>query len=182
MEVSAISGENPLVDSFETGAPFMVRPPHTGKVAGDYRIPVYEHDRQDRGDQILRDSSTRALLDERLFERVVPLIQKAFAFQVAQREDLHIARYVGPRSGHSMGHRDNTSAATTYRRFALSMPLNDDYAGGEIVFREFSPRGYRLAPETALIFSSSLLQEALETTAGVRYNLISHLCSQASAR
>ena len=169
-----------LVDSFETRTPFMIRPPRAGEVAGDYRIPVYEHDRQDRVDQILRDRNTLALLDERLFGRVVPLIQKAFAFKVTQREDLHIARYVGARGGHTMGHRDNTSAATAYRRFALSMPLNDDYAGGEIVFREFSPRGYRPAPGTALIFSSSLLHEVLETTAGVRYNLISHLYSQSS--
>lgn len=169
-----------LIESFETNTPFMIRPPRPGEIAGDYRIPVYEHDRQDRVDRILKDKITLAFLDERLWGRVVPMIRKAFAFEVTRREDLHIARYVGERSGHRMGHRDNTGPTTAYRRFALSMSLNDDYAGGEIVFREYSDRGYRPEPGTALIFSSSLLHEVLETTSGVRYNLISHLYNEQS--
>ena len=106
------------------------------------------------------------------------MIKKAFAFDVTRREDLHIARYEGERSGNEMGHRDNVSAATAYRRFALSMNLNDDYEGGEVVFREFSDDGYRGPPGSALIFSSSLLHEVLETTSGVRYTLISHLFNE----
>ncbi len=164
-----------LVESFETGTPFMVRPPRPGEVAGDYKIPVYEHDRQDRVDQIIKEPDTLSFLDERIFGRVTPLIKKAFAFDVTRRENLHIARYIGRRGGHQMGHRDNTSAATAYRRFALSMSLNDDYEGGGVVFKEFSPRPYRAAAGTALVFSSSLLHEVQETTSGTRYNLISHL-------
>ena len=52
--------------------------------------------------------------------------------------------------------------------------------GGEIVFKEFSPRGYRAPAGTAMVFSSSLLHEVLETTKGVRYNLISHLFNEQS--
>ena len=169
-----------LIDSFETNAPFMIRPPRPGELAGDYRIPVYEHDRQDRVDRIIKDKQSLAFLDERLWGRVVPMIRKAFAFEVTRREDLHIARYVGERGGHTMGHRDNTGPTTAYRRFALSMSLNDDYEGGELMFREYSDRGYRPPPGTALIFSSSLLHEVLETTSGVRYNLISHLFNEQS--
>lgn len=79
-----------------------------------------------------------------------------------------------------MGHRDNTSAAASYRRFALTVPLNDDYEGGEIVFREYSPRGYRPEPGTAVVFSSSLLHEILETAKGVRYALITHFYNEES--
>ena len=93
---------------------------------------------------------------------------------------LHIARYVGDRGGYTMGHRDNVSAATGYRRFALSMSLNEDFEGGEIVFKEFSPRGYRPPAGTAMVFSSSLLHEVQETTKGTRYNLISHLFNEDS--
>jgi peroxiredoxin len=167
-----------LIRSFETGGPFMVRPPRPGEMAGDYKIPVYEHDRQDRVDQIIRDKNTLAFLDQRIWERITPMIKKAFGFEVTRREELHIARYVGERGGHRMGHRDNVSAATSYRRFALSMNLNDDFTGGAIVFREFSPRGYRLAPGAALIFSSSLLHEVQETSEGVRYALISHFFNE----
>lgn len=170
-----------LIESFETGAPFLVRPPRPGELGGDYRIPVYEHDRQDRVDRIIKDKNTLGFLDDRLWNRVVPMIKKAFAFDVTRREDLHIARYVGERGGHRMGHRDNTGPTTAYRRFALSMSLNDDYEGGELVFREYGSKGYRPPPGTALIFSSSLLHEVMETTKGVRYNLISHLYNEQSA-
>ncbi|MBT8080510.1 MAG: 2OG-Fe(II) oxygenase, partial [Gammaproteobacteria bacterium] len=167
-----------LVESFETGVPFMVRPPRQGEIAGNYNMPVYEHDRQDRVDQIIKDKNTLAFLDERIFGRVTPMIKKAFAFDVTRREDLHIARYAGKRGGLAMGHRDNMIAATAYRRFALSMSLNDDYEGGEIVFKEFSPKGYRVPAGTAMVFSSSLLHEVQETTSGIRYNLISHFFNE----
>ncbi len=171
-----------LIQSFETGGPLMVRPPRPGEIAGDYKIPVYEHDRQDRVDQIIKDKDTLAFLDERIWGRVTPMIKKAFAFEVTRREDLHIARYVGDRGGYQMGHRDNTSAATAYRRFALSMSLNEDFEGGEIVFKEFSPRGYRPPAGTAMVFSSSLLHEVQETTKGIRYNLISHFFNEDSLK
>lgn len=166
-----------LVESVETDSPFMVRRPRPGEIAGNYTIPVYEHDRQDRVDLIIKDQNTLAFLDERIFGRVTPMIKKAFSFDVTRREDLHIARYVGKREGFTMGHRDNTSPPGAHRRFALSMSLNDDYEGGEIAFKEFSPKGYRVPAGTAMVFSSSLLHEVQETTSGVRYNLISHLFS-----
>ena len=169
-----------LIKSFEQGGPLMVRPPRPGEIAGNYKIPVYEHDRQDRVDEIIKDANTLAFLDERIWGRITPMVQKAFAFEVTRREDLHIARYVGKRGGYTMGHRDNTSAATAYRRFALSMSLNDDFEGGDIVFKEFSPRGYNPPPGTAMVFSSSLLHEVQETASGTRYNLISHLYNEST--
>ncbi|MAY19543.1 MAG: hypothetical protein CL955_02855 [Erythrobacteraceae bacterium] len=166
-----------LVESVESETPFMVRRPQPGEIAGNYKIPVYEYDRQDRVDLIIKDPNTLAFLDERIFTRVTPMIKKAFAFDVTRREDLHIARYVGKREGYEIGHRDNTSPAGAHRRFALSMSLNEDYEGGGVAFKEFSPKGYRVPAGTAMVFSSSLLHEVQETTAGVRYNLISHLFS-----
>jgi predicted 2-oxoglutarate/Fe(II)-dependent dioxygenase YbiX len=76
-----------------------------------------------------------------------------------------------------MGHRDNMEPPGAHRRFALSVSLNDDYEGGGISFREFSPKAYRVPAGTAMVFSSSLLHEVEETTEGVRYNLISHFVS-----
>ena len=58
------------------------------------------------------------------------------------------------------------------------MSLNDDYEGGGIAFKEFSPQGYRVPAGSAMIFSSSLLHEVEETTSGVRYNLITHLYNE----
>ena len=44
----------------------MVRRPRPGEIAGNYSIPVYEHDRQDRVDLIVKDKNTLAFLDERI--------------------------------------------------------------------------------------------------------------------
>lgn len=169
-----------LTDSFEIGAPFTVRPPRQGEFDGDYQMPVYEHNRQDRVDQIIKDRGILEFLDQRIWGRVTPMIKKAFAFDVTRREDLHIARYQSKRGGNQMGHRDNTSAASAYRRFALSMNLNDNFEGGELMFNEYNPYGYKAAPGTAMVFSSSLLHEVKETTQGVRYNLISHFFNEST--
>jgi predicted 2-oxoglutarate/Fe(II)-dependent dioxygenase YbiX len=141
---------------------------------------VSDYNRQDRIDHVLKDPALLARLDQRLAERVMPQVQKAFAFQVTRRELLHIARYKGAREGIHIGHRDNTHPSSQYRRFALSISLNDDYEGGGLVFREYSGLGYRGAVGTAFVFASGLLHEIEETTKGVRYNLISHLFNDAS--
>jgi predicted 2-oxoglutarate/Fe(II)-dependent dioxygenase YbiX/peroxiredoxin len=169
-----------LTDYFELGAPFTVRPPRQGEFDSDYQMPVYEHNRQDRVDQIIKDRNILEFLDQRIWGRVTPMIKKAFAFDVTLREDLHIARYQGNRDGNQMGHRDDSSVATAYRRFAFSMNLNNNFEGGELVFNEYNPCGYKTTPGTAMVFSSSLLHEVNETTKGVRYNLISHFYNEST--
>lgn len=164
-----------LIESFETGGPFIVKPSTPEEMQRDYKRPIYEHNRQDRVDHIIKDKNILGFLDNRIATRVNPMIKKAFAFDVSRREELHIARYVGERKGNEMGHRDNTSPETAYRRFALSLNLNDDYEGGEVFFKEYNQNGYKGAPGTAMIFSSSLLHEVGETKSGTRYTLISHL-------
>ena len=169
-----------LIKAFESDTPFTARPPKPGELQSDFQIPVYEHNRQDRVDHIIRDQRMIQFLDERIFGRIVPMVKRAFAFDVTRREDLHIARYVGERSGNQMGHRDNISAQTAHRRFALSLNLNDDYEGGDVVFREYDERGYKSPAGTAMIFSSALLHEVRETTQGTRYTLISHFFNEQS--
>jgi predicted 2-oxoglutarate/Fe(II)-dependent dioxygenase YbiX len=72
------------------------------------------------------------------------------------------------------------TAATAHRRFALSLNLNDDYEGGDVVFKEYNNVGYKGSAGAALIFSSALLHEVRETTRGVRYTLISHFFNDQS--
>lgn len=171
-----------LIAMFNQQEQYVVRPPREGEVVGNFKVPVYEHDRQDRVDQIVKDPKTLEFIDQRIFGRITPMIVKAFAFNVTRREAVHLARYTGAREGHHMGHRDNTSAAMSYRRFALSIALNNDFEGGEITFEEYSPHGYKPFPGTALVFSSSLLHEVSEITSGTRYSLISNLFNDEALR
>jgi len=157
------------VDSFEISkSSFAVE----GK---DFKFPVFDHDRQDRIDLVIKNPKVVEFLGQRLRQRVFPQIEKAFAFKPSKNEFFHIARYEGPRKGTQMGHRDNTAHETGYRKFAFSLNLNEEFEGGAINFREYSEQGYKGPPGTALIFSSSLLHEIEETVTGVRYSLITHL-------
>ena len=68
-------------------------------------------------------------------------------------------------------HRDNTTKGTAHRRFAVSLNLNDDFEGGELVFPEFA--GVRVSPPAggAAVFSCSLLHQVLPVTRGRRFVL-----------
>jgi len=171
-----------LIAQFNQEDQYLVRPPREGEVTRNFKVPVYEHNRQDRVDQIVKDPKALEFIDQRIFGRITPMIMKAFAFNVTRREAIHVARYTGAREGQHMGHRDNTSAAMSYRRFALSIALNNDFEGGEITFEEYSPHGYKPFPGTALVFSSSLLHEVSEITRGTRYSLISNLFNDETLR
>lgn len=169
-----------LIGEFEKNDEVQIAtPPPSGQPA-DFKIPVYEYNRQDRVDHVIGDPKLLAFLDQRIQERVLSMVKKVFAFNVNRRETLTIARYAGPRSGVEVGHRDNVAAAT-HRRFALSLSLNDNYEGGALVFREYGNRGYRLPRGSAIVFSSSLLHEVEEITKGVRYNILSHFFNDAAA-
>ena len=164
-----------LIKSVEADCSIAVDQNDYKAASGNVTVPLYEYDRQDRMNLFIRSQQTLSFLDQRLAERVNPMIKKAFSFDVSKREEIHVARYEGERGGMKMGHRDNITQQTAHRRFALSLSLSDEYEGGEILFREFSEKGYRLSVGSALIFSSSLLHEVSETTSGVRYVLITHL-------
>lgn len=170
-----------LIEHCEAGGDFAIAKTAAPGPQG-LKLPVSDYNRQDRIDHVIHDKAIMQRIDQRLHQRVIPVIRNAFAFEVTQRESLHVARYAGPRDGIEIGHRDNVAASSAYRRFALSISLNDDYDGGALVFREYAEQGYRGAPGTALVFSSSLLHEIEETTRGVRYNLISHFYNEQSVR
>lgn len=169
-----------LIRLFNASGELVAAKPREG--GADFKLPVYDQDRQDRVDHVIKTEAVLGFLDGRMKARVYPLVKKAFGFDVTKRENFHVARYVGKRAGTAIGHRDNTERETSYRRFALSVSLNDDFAGGALKFNEFTGDGYKGAPGTALVFSSALLHEVEETTKGVRYTLISHFFNDDTVR
>jgi hypothetical protein len=102
-------------------------------------------------------------------------LAKAFAYRASRFEGFKIACYQASDRGFFGAHRDNLSPATTHRRFALTLNLNDGYQGGQLRFPEYGPELYRPAPGAALLFSCSHLHEVLEVTAGRRFVLLSFL-------
>jgi predicted 2-oxoglutarate/Fe(II)-dependent dioxygenase YbiX len=114
--------------------------------------------------------------------RVMPEVSKAFAFKATCFEGFKIARYDGADRGHFRAHRDNLSPSTAHRRFALTLNLNEGYEGGHLRFPEYGPHLYRPNAGGAIVFSCSLLHEAMPVTTGTRYVLLSFLFDDHAAQ
>lgn len=140
----------------------------------DYKMRIPEHMREDRIDHFFFEKGTVEFLKNRM-NRIYPEIFKAFHYRITKYETLRVARYEGHRGGHSHGHRDNIPP-WVYRRFALSINLNtSDFEGGDLRFPEFGEQRYRPDSGTAVVFSSSLLHEAMHVTSGRRYVFLAFL-------
>ncbi len=165
-----------LVTVYETrGQTFM--PPGAGidYIGTDYKMRIPEYGRGDRIDHWIVDKDTETLLRQRIELRLLPEIAKAFQYRVTRWERLRIGCYEGQRGGELHGHRDDVEP-TPYRRFAMSINLNlAEFTGGELRFPEFGDQRYRPENGAAIVFSSSLLHEALHVTSGRRLVLLAFL-------
>ncbi|MEZ5830788.1 MAG: 2OG-Fe(II) oxygenase [Dongiaceae bacterium] len=149
-------------------------------VKGEVVTRVYE-DLKKRRDHRLEDPAIRKPLMAIIARRLGPELNKAFFFGGSVRFDrVLIACYDAGRGDYFRRHRDNQTPNTADRRFALTVNLNsDEYDGGELIFPEFGD--YRYKPDTgaAVVFSCSLLHEALPVTRGQRFALLTFICDVA---
>ena len=165
-----------LVSVYDTrGQRFMPPGPGIDYIGTDYKMRIPEHGRADRVDHWIVDRDTEALLQQRIAQRLLPEIARAFQYRITKWERLRIGCYQGERGGKVHGHRDNVEP-TPYRRFAVSINLNtQDFSGGELRFPEFGDQRYCPGNGTAIAFSSSLLHEALHVTSGRRLVVLGFL-------
>ena len=83
--------------------------------------------------------------------------------------------------GYFRRHRDNGAENVTFREFAPSVNLNTgDYEGGALRFPEYSDHWYRPGIGAGIIFSASLLHEAMPVTRGRRYVLLTFFHGEAA--
>ncbi len=128
-----------------------------------------------RRDHTVTDPHVLRELSSEVGRRIMPEIEKAFAFRATRFEGFKIACYDAASGGFFRPHRDNLSPSTAHRVFALTINLNDDYAGGQLRFPEYGNQLYRPAAGSALVFSCAHLHEVREVTAGRRFVLLSFL-------
>ena len=106
----------------------------------------------------------------RLHRRLAPVIRKAYQYDPTRIERHIVARYDALEGGFFKAHRDNTTKGTAHRKFAVTINLNaEDYEGGDLRVPEFGQQGYRAPTGGAVVFSCSLLHEALP---GSRFEVI----------
>lgn len=150
---------------------------------GNRSVGVLDRSRKRRSDCLIEDEDIRKGIQRRLHRRLVPMIHRAFQFHATRIERYIVARYDGADRGFFFPHRDNTSPATKHRRFAVTINLNaEEYEGGDLRFPEFGRRTYRAPTGGAVVFSCSLVHEALPVTSGVRYATLPFLYDDAAAR
>lgn len=134
-----------------------------------------QHWRVDPGQKMRRDFQSFDAAWNRRFgnliqARVLPELDKCFAFRASGFEAFKLSRYDAGDGGYHRPHRDNVSRDVQRRRFAMSINLNSgDYEGGQLRFPEYGPELYLPPRGGAVVFSCSMLHEALPVTRGSRY-------------
>ncbi len=166
-----------LINVYRTRGNVFVEPRHGDDgMTTDYKMRIPEYGRNDRIDHWLIEADMVNLIETRLRRRLFPEIRRAFQYQITRRERMRIGCYEGMRGGELHGHRDDSEAMVAYRRFAMSVNLNTEaFEGGELRFPEFGDQRYRPDTGAAIVFSCSLLHEAMHVTAGTRYVLLAFL-------
>lgn len=161
---------------------------HGGEASGFMReidgrtVPIVDPNFKRRSDHHIADDALKRSLAARINARLRPLIVRAFQFDANRMERYVVACYDADARGHFRAHRDNTTKGTAHRRFAVTINLNaEDYEGGDLRFPEFGSRRYRAPTGGAVVFSCSLLHEALPVTRGRRYAFLPFLYDDAAA-
>ena len=169
-----------LIDAYETAggqeSGFM------RDVDGKTRL-ILDSAHKRRSDHDLTDPVLRQAAAGRIHGRLIPEVAKVFQFQATRMERYLVGCYDAAEGGHFRAHRDNTTAGTAHRRFAVTINLNaEDYEGGDLSFPEFGPRRYRAPTGGAVVFSCSLLHMVDPVTAGRRFAFLPFLYDEAAAR
>jgi predicted 2-oxoglutarate/Fe(II)-dependent dioxygenase YbiX/peroxiredoxin len=118
------------------------------------------------------DNPANNMIRNRVSRRIVPEMVKAFNFQPKAYDIGRIGCYDAADSGFFRPHRDILSSnQADPRKFALSLNLNDEFTGGALRFPEYGERIYSPPKGGGLVFSCSLLHEALPVESGRRFGL-----------
>jgi predicted 2-oxoglutarate/Fe(II)-dependent dioxygenase YbiX len=168
-----------LVDCFERGG---AKDSGFMQDVGGRSVENFDDGWKRRRDFHLTDAKLIANLRARIGRRICPEIRKAFQMRPTRIERDLVARYDSETGGHFGPHRDDTGIAIAHRRFAVSINLNADFEGGEVSFPEYSPRTFKAAPGTAVVFSASILHEVSRVTRGRRYVFLTFLFDEEAER
>ena len=127
-------------------------------------------------EHVVTDPALARPVVERLARRIGPELVKVFNFNERFGfEGLTVMSYQADRQDFFGMHRDNPRQNLP-RRFAVSLNLNDNFEGGGLRFPEYGPHTYKPDAGAAVVFSCSLLHEALPLTQGQRWVLTTFFC------
>ena len=128
-----------------------------------------------RSDVAVGVPEVRELIRDHIVRRLVGPIERYFQFKVTRMDRYIVACYDSAVAAHFHRHRDNVNAGAQHRRFALSINLNKDFEGGDLMFPEFGRKTYRPSEGGALVFSCGALHQVAPVTRGKRYAFLAFM-------
>jgi predicted 2-oxoglutarate/Fe(II)-dependent dioxygenase YbiX len=140
---------------------------------------VLEYKLKRRRDVALIAPEVRELVRSHIVRRLLPEIERYFQFKATRMDRCIVARYDSEVGGHFHRHRDNVNAAAQHRRFAISINLNNDFEGCDLMFPEFGRKIYRPPEGGAIVFSCGALHQVMPVTRGRRYAFLAFLYAEA---
>jgi peroxiredoxin/predicted 2-oxoglutarate/Fe(II)-dependent dioxygenase YbiX len=143
-------------------------------LASESKTRAVHHATKKRLDHRPGQAVNRELI-ELVLRRISPEAFRAFQFHTVKIENFCIGAYDAARGDYFRPHRDNTTPQTADRGFAVTLNLNEDYDGGHLRFPEYGEQLYRTPTGGAIVFSCSLLHEAMPVTRGQRFVALTFL-------
>jgi predicted 2-oxoglutarate/Fe(II)-dependent dioxygenase YbiX len=135
-----------------------------------------------RNDVAVAIPEVRELVRSHIVRRLLPEIERYYQFQATRMDRCIIACYDSEVGGHFHRHRDNVNVGAQHRRFAVSINLNSDFDGCDLMFPEFGRKVYRPPDGGALVFSCGALHQVTPVTRGKRYAFLAFLYGEEDAR
>ena len=142
---------------------------------------VIDHRLKRRSDLTVAHPQLREAIRNQVVRRLVPAIGQFFQFAATRMDRYIVACYDSAVGGHFYRHRDNVNIGAQHRRFAVTINLNKDYEGCDMVLPEFGRRIYRAPVGGAMVFSCGALHQITPVTAGRRYAFLAFLYGEADA-
>ncbi len=142
---------------------------------------VINHRLKQRKDLVITDPDLRAVIRHRFATRIVPAMERFFQYRPTRIDRMMVSCYDSATGGHFFRHRDNVNAGAQHRRFAVSINLNKDYEGCDLIFPEFGRRTYRPPVGGAVVFSCGALHEVTPVRTGRRYAFVPFLYGESDA-
>lgn len=142
---------------------------------------VVDYRMKRRNDLSVLVPDLRDTIRAQIVRRLLPPIERFFQYSATRMDRYIVACYDSAVGGHFYRHRDNVNAGAQHRRFAVTINLNKDYDGCDLVFPEFGSRSYRAPHGGAIVFSCGALHQVTPVTRGRRYAFLAFLYGEADA-
>jgi hypothetical protein len=145
-------------------------------------VEIFDYSFKRRRDYFVEDEAIKAMVVKRISLCVIPEIRKLFFMSITRMERYLVGCYSADDEAHFNPHRDNGQAVTAHRRYALSIALNEDYEGGELMFPEYNQRPHKVPKGWCVVFPCAILHAVTRVTSGRRYAFLPFLYDEAAEK